>query len=152
MFTNSDSQKRPIARDGDTPVLFYRGFSDMERPIRGEQLGSFEYVFSPRGADGEPRKLWNRDTGAIDLEVAESWKKYDIGLNLRTHWKELEPKLKGKIHVYMGDRDTFYLEGAVKLLQKDMKALKADAVIEIVPGDHGSMMTSELRSRIEKEW
>lgn len=151
MFKDSAGEARPLAREGDEPVILYRAFSDMERPIRGEQLGSFDYVFSPRGPDGEPKPLWNRDTGAIDPEVADAWKKYDIGLTLRTHWKELEPKLKGKIHVYMGDKDTFYLDGAAKLLQKDMKALNAEAVIEIVPGDHGSMMTPALRARIEKE-
>lgn len=151
MFKDSAGGRRPLARDGDQPTIFYKDFSDMERPIRGEQLGSFEYVFSPRGADGEPLRLWNRDTGAINKEVADAWKKYDIGLTLRTQWKTLEPKLRGKIHVYMGDMDTFYLDGAVKLLQQDMKNLKADAVIEIVPGDHGSMMTSELRARIDRE-
>jgi hypothetical protein len=151
MFTDSDGKPRPLARRGTEPVLFYKSFSDMERPLRGEQLGSFEAVFSPRGADGSPRKLWNRDTGAVDPVTAQAWRKYDIGLTLRTHWPELEPKLRGKIHVYMGETDTFYLDGAVRLLQKDMKALNADAVIEMVPGDHGSMMTPALRKRIDSE-
>ena len=151
MFTDSAGNPRPLARSGDRPIIFYKRFSDMERPIRGEQLGSFEAVFSPKGKDGEPRLLWNRDTGKIDAETAEAWKKYDIGLTLRTHWKELEPKLRGKIHVYMGETDTFYLDGAVRLLKQDMARLKADATIEMVPGDHGSMMTPALRTRIDEE-
>ncbi|MCS6776919.1 MAG: alpha/beta hydrolase-fold protein [Chloroherpetonaceae bacterium] len=151
MFYDRAGRRRPLAREGSTPVLFFKDFSDMERPIRGEQLGSFEYVFSPRGADGEPMRLWDRDTGAIHSEVAEAWKKYDIGLILRTRWPELEPKLRGKIHIYMGDQDTFYLEGAVKLLQQDLKRLNADAVVEIVPGDHGSMLTPELRARMGRQ-
>lgn len=151
MFTDEAGKPRPIARFGDTAAIFYKPFSDMERPIRGEQLGSFEGVFSPRGVDGDPQKLWNRDTGAVDPKVADTWKRYDIGLILRTHWKELEPKLKGKVHLYMGDMDTFYLEGAVKLLQKDMKAIGADCVIELFPGDHGSVMTKALRDRIDRE-
>lgn len=151
MFTDEAGQPRPIARSGETPTIFYKAFSSMERPIRGEQLGSFEGVFSPKGPDGEPAKLWDRDTGAIDPKVAEAWKRYDIGLILRTRWNELAPKLKGKVHVYMGETDTFYLEGAVKLLQKDMKAIGADTVIELFPGDHGSVMTKALRDRIDKE-
>lgn len=151
MFTDSSGHSRPIARRGDIPTLFYKPFSDMERPIRGEQLGSFEAVFSPKGRDGEPRKLWNRDTGAIDPSVAESWKKYDIDFILRTRWSALEPKLAGKIHIYTGDLDTFYLEGAVKLLKKDMQNIGAKMTIEIVPGDHGSMMTPALRKRIDQE-
>ncbi len=151
MFTDENGEPRPIARFGERPALFYRQFSDMERPIRGEQLGSFEAVFSPMGPDGQPMRLWDRDTGAVDPKVAEAWKKYDIGLILRMRWPELGPKLKGKLHVYMGDSDTFYLEGAVKLLQRDLKALGSDAAVEIVPGDHGSMMTRELRERIDRE-
>ncbi len=151
MFTDDQGSPRPLARFGATPSIWYHQFSDMERPIRGEQLASFEWVFSPRGRDGEPLKLWNRDTGAIDAKVAEAWRPYDIGLTLRTHWKELEPRLRGKLHVYMGDMDTFYLDGAVRLLQKDMAELKSDAKIDIVPGDHGSMMTAALRKRIDQE-
>lgn len=151
MFFDRAGRRRPLAREGNMPVLFLKDFSDMERPIRGEQLGSFEYVFSPRGSDGEPLRLWDRDTGAIHTEVAEAWRKYDVGLILRTRWTELEPKLRGKIHIYMGDQDTFYLEGAVKLLQQEMKRLHADVVIEIVPGDHGSMLTPELHARMGRQ-
>lgn len=151
MFIDEQGQPRPLARMGEKPFIFYKPFSDMERPLRGEQLGSFEGVFSEKGEDGEPKKLWNRETGAIDPAVAESWKKYDISLTLRNNWATLGPKLKGKLHVYMGDIDTFYLDGAVRLLKKDMADLGSDAAIDIVPGDHGSMMTPALRARIDKE-
>jgi hypothetical protein len=151
LFTDPAGMPRPIARRGNTPVLFFRQFSDMERPLRGEQLGSFEGVFSPRGPDGNPLALWNRDTGAIDPKVADSWKRYDIGLILRTRWPELGPKLKGKLHVYTGDADTFYLEGAVRLLQADLKTLGSDAAVEIFPGDHGSVLTPALLGRIDEE-
>jgi hypothetical protein len=152
MFLDAKGAPRPLARIGTEPKLFYRAFSDMERPLgRGEQLGSFDAVFSPRGKDGLPRPLWNRDTGAIDQSVANAWQKYDIGLTLRNNWKTLGPKLKGKIHVYMGDTDTFYLEGATKLLKKDLQSFGSDAVVEIVRGDHFTMMTAALRSRINTE-
>jgi pimeloyl-ACP methyl ester carboxylesterase len=151
MFVDERGEPRPLARRGDRVALLYKQFSDMERPLRGEQLGSFEGVFSPRGSDGQPMKLWNRDTGEIDPKVAEAWKRYDIGLILRTRWSELEPKLRGKLHVYMADMDTFYLEGAVKLLIEDMKALGAREKIELVPGDHGSMLTPALMRRIDEE-
>ena len=151
MFIDGTGKPRPIARRGDDPILFYKQFSDMERPIRGEQLGSFEAVFSPRGKDGKPLLLWNRITGAVNSDVASAWRKYDIGLILRSNWKDLGPKLKGKLHVYMGTQDTFYLEGATELLQKDLKALGSDAVVELLPGDHGSVLTTALRNRINKQ-
>ena len=153
MFTDAEGKPRPIARVGNKPVLFYKGFSDMEEVMgHGGQLLSFEAVFSPRGVDGQPQKLWDRKTGAIDAAVAKEWEKYDIRLVLERNWKTLGPKLAGKIHVYMGDADTFYLEGATKLLQKSLKDLGSDAVVELFPGkNHGSLMSPELTKRIAKE-
>lgn len=151
VFQDSAGKPRPLARVGERPVIFYKQFSDMERPLRGEQLGSFEGVFSPRGPNGEPRLLWDRDTGKVDSATAEAWRKYDIGHILRTRWKTLGPKLAGKLHVYGGETDTFYLDGALRLLQHDLKALGSDAKIELFPGDHGSFMTAEMRARIDRE-
>jgi hypothetical protein len=153
MFTDADGKPRPLARRGDQAVLFYKGFSDMEEVMgHGGQLLSFEAVFSPRGPDGRPLKLWDRKTGAVDAAVAKEWEKYDIRLVLERNWKTLGPKLGGKIHVYMGDADTFYLEGATRLLQKSLKDLGSDAVVELFPGkNHGSLMSRELRTRIAKE-
>lgn len=153
MFRDREGKQRPIARRGETPVLFYENFSRMEDVMGpGGQLYSFEAVFSPLGPDKNPLKLWNRETGEIDLKTAETWKKYDIGLILEENWATLGPKLAGKIHVIMGDLDTFYLEGATKLVGGRLKKLKSDAVVEIVPGrDHGSILDRNLSQRIDRE-
>jgi hypothetical protein len=152
MFTDSTKTLRPIARRGLMPALFVQGFSDMEVVMgRGGQLGSFEAVFSARGKDGQPEKLWDRKTGAINAKVAKDWEKYDIRLVLERNWKTLKPKLEGKIHVYMGDADTFYLEGATRLLKESQAAIGSDAVIELFPGrDHG-LVDANLRTRMNKE-
>jgi dienelactone hydrolase len=119
---------------------------------RGGQLQSFEAVFSPRGADGEPRQLWDRATGRIDPAVAETWKKYDIRMIVEKNWPTLGPKLAGKVHVYMGDEDTFYLDGATKLLQASLKQHGSDAVVEIFPGrHHGNLIDAALRQRMNQE-
>jgi dienelactone hydrolase len=118
----------------------------------GGQLASFEAVFSPRLSNGTPRLLWNRQTGAIDPETAEAWKKYDIRLKLEREWPTLGPKLKGKLHIYTGELDTFYLEGAVKLIKESLGKLGSDAKVEIIPGkDHGSILSREFMLRISKE-
>jgi dienelactone hydrolase len=84
--------------------------------------------------------------------VAKSWESYDIRLILERNWKTLGPKLAGKLHVYMGDEDTFYLDGATRLLQKSLKDLKSDAVVEMFPGrNHGNLIDAELRKRIAAE-
>ena len=97
MFRDRQGQKRPIARMGVLPVIFYDRFSKMEEAMGpGGQLGSFEAVFSPLGPDGQPRKLWNRDTGAIDPEVAKAWEAYDIRLILERNWPELAPSSRAR--------------------------------------------------------
>lgn len=153
MFKDNSGRPRPLARRGETPILFYENFSRMEDVMGpGGQLYSFEAVFSPLDSKGKPLQLWNRKTGAIDRKTAEFWKKYDIGLILQNQWSSLEPKLSGKIHVYMGDLDTFYLEGATRLVGQRLKELKSDAVVELFPGrDHGSILNKALSDRIDRE-
>lgn len=153
IFYDPQGQPRPLARRHGMPILFYKAFSDMEQVMgHGGQLGSFEAVFSPRGPDGRPRQLWNRRTGRIDPDVAQAWKRYDIRLILEQNWHRLGSLLAGKLHVYMGAEDTFYLEGATRLLQEALRRLGSDAVVEIFPGkDHGNLLDSELRNRIHRE-
>ncbi len=153
MFVDNQGQRRPLARMNGRIMLWYDDFSHMEDVLGfGGQLHSFEAVFSPRGVDGLPVLLWNRKTGEINPDVAESWKKYDINLILQNHWQELEPDLKGKLHVFMGDLDTFYLEGATMLLRETMVKLGSDAKIVILPGkNHMNLFAGGLDRKIEEE-
>ena len=112
VFLDRDGKARPLGRQKGKVILWYKSFSDMEEVLgRGGQLASFEAVFSDRGPDGRPKRLWDRKTGAIDPDVAKSWEKYDIRLVLERNWQTLGPKLRGKLRVYMGEEDTFYLRG-----------------------------------------
>ena len=144
---------RPLARRGNEVVVWYRNFDRMEHVLGyGGQLHSFEAVFSPRGADGKPQLLWSRETGEIDSAVAKTWEAYDIRLILERNWKTLGPKLAGKLHVFTGSLDTFYLEGAVRLLKESLEELGSDAVVEIHEGrDHSNLMTRKLRDRMRAE-
>ena len=153
MYADTRGSRRPIARRGGRPALWYDSFAWMEHVLgTGGQLHSFEAVFSPRGEDGKPRQLWNRETGVIDTDVAETWKPYDIRLLLEETWETLGPHVTNKLHVFMGSEDTFLLEGATRLLKDSLTSLGSDAVVEIHPGkDHSSLMTIELRDRIRRE-
>src|SRR5207249_11946053 len=98
---------RPLARRGGKVARRFKPFSDLEAVLgRGGQLASFEAVFSPRGADGRPRPMWDRATGAIDAETVRQWQRYDIRLIVEQNWPRLAPKLVGKLHVYTGAEDT----------------------------------------------
>lgn len=153
MYRDAEGKRRPLGRHNGRVLLWYREFDHMETVLGpGGQLHSFEAVFSPRGKNGKPRKVWNRETGEIDTDVARNWEKYDIRLILERNWKTLGPKLQGKLHVIMGDVDTFYLEGATILLKKSLAELPGDAVVEIHEGkDHMNLLDSQLRSRIRAE-
>jgi enterochelin esterase-like enzyme len=149
----ADGSPRPVARRGNEAFLFNEPFSKMEEVLGdGGQLASFEFVFSPIDDHGRPRRLWDRATGAVDHDTAKAWEKYDIRLVLERGWPTLGPRLRGKIHVVTGDLDTFYLEGATKLLKAALDRLGSDAVVELVPGkDHGTVLTPELAARIDRE-
>jgi Putative esterase len=84
----------------------------------GGQWGAWIATYSPRGKDGRPLPLWDPQTGAIDQQVAETWKKYDLRMVLEENWTTLGPKLEGKLHVYVGDADDYFLNNAVVRLQK----------------------------------
>ncbi|MCG6925607.1 MAG: hypothetical protein LJF30_09880 [Acidobacteria bacterium] len=88
------------------------------RSRSGQQWDIWEAVYSPVGPDGYPRRIWNKRTGQIDHEVAEHWREnYDLSHILRRDWATLGPKLEGKIHIYCGDMDNFYLNNAVYLVE-----------------------------------
>jgi S-formylglutathione hydrolase FrmB len=153
LYVDEQGQRRPIARQGTMPVLWYESFAKMDDALgRGGQLRSFEAVFSPLGKDGLPRRLWDRRNGRIDPEVAKAWEPYDIRLVLERHWAELAPKLAGKLHVTTGSIDTFYLEGAVRRLAESLKALGSDAEVTVVEGkDHANLLTPEFFQTIRRQ-
>jgi hypothetical protein len=152
LFTDADGKPRALSRPVMGRTLDYRRFSDMEVLMgRGGQLGSFEAVFSPKGPDDKPRQLWDRKTGAIDPAVAKAWEKYDIRKKLEREWDALGSKLAGKLHVYMGDEDTFYLDGATRLLKKSLARLGSDAVVELFPGKTHALVDAKLRERMNRE-
>ena len=153
MYVDRAGKRRPIARRGNEVVLWYRDFDVMEEALGpGGQLHSFEAAFSPRGADGKPIRIWNRTSGDVNTDAAKAWEAYDIRLILERNWPTLGPKLRGKLHVHMGDLDTFYLEGATRLLGQSLKKLDSDAVVEMHAGhDHGSILNPQFMSRLRAE-
>ena len=85
----------------------------------GQQYDIWEATYSPMGDDGYPVRLWDKQTGEINPEVAAYWKEnYDLGHILRRDWQTLGPKLEGKLHIYTGDMDNYYLNNAVYLVEE----------------------------------
>ena len=91
----------------------------------GGQWDIWQAVYGPVGADGYPKPIWDKATGRIDRSVAEYWREhFDLGYILRRDWKTLGPKLEGKLHIYVGEADNYYLNNAVYLVEDFLKSTK----------------------------
>jgi len=92
----------------------------------GGQWDIWQAVFSPVGADGYPKPIWNKRTGEIDRSVASYWREnYDLVHIMQRDWeKGLGEKLRGKIHLYVGELDNYYLENAVYLAQEFLESTR----------------------------
>ena len=90
----------------------------------GEQFDIWQAVYSPVGEDGYPQPIFDKATGEIDQKVAEYWKAhYDLNAKLQRDWATLGPKLQGKLHIYVGSADTYFLNNAVYLMEDFLKAM-----------------------------
>ncbi len=94
----------------------------------GEQFDIWQAVYGPVGKDGYPQPIFNKETGEIDAGVAAYWKEhFDLSALLKRNWATLGPKLAGKIHVYVGSADTYFLNDAVYYLEDVLKATEKPA-------------------------
>ncbi len=141
-YVNEYGFERPLMRSvmGE-PMLSMRDFMQHENVLgasntylnSGMQIGSHTALYSPKSENGLPKPLIHPQTGMIDHEVAEHWKKYDFKVYAKENWAELGPKLQGKIYIWMGDMDNFYLNTGTREFERFIKTTenpKSDAVIE----------------------
>jgi hypothetical protein len=136
-YVNSYGFERPSARDLKGDVLFtIRHECQMENVLgagdnwamSGAQWGAWNAAYGPRGADNRPVPLWDAGTGEINRGAVEHWKRYDLRLVLEQNWKALGPKLRGKIRIWIGEADNYFLNNAVHLLDEFLS--KADPPYE----------------------
>ena len=125
----------------------------------GGQLQSFAAVFSPKmNADGTPYQWYDVATGKVNMKVTDSWKPYDISRKLEDEWKVLGPKVQGKMHFGIHEKDMFHLDHAIRLLEKKCEKLGCDATFTYfegvghhMPEEHAEkMMDSVLKRWNEK--
>lgn len=136
----------PIAADrkADGTITAFTGPAFAYERVLGthgrstEQWNIWQAVFSPAGADGYPAEIIDPLTGAIDKKVVEYWHDhYDLTAILKRDWPTLGPKLEGKLHFAVGDADTFFLNNAVHMLEKQLESTRnphSDASFQYGPG------------------
>ena len=111
-------------------LLSFRLMSRLEAVLgskarSGQQFDAWDAAYGPVGADGYPKRLWDRATGVIDKSVAAYWRDRgsDLTWNMRQNWGKIGPQLAGKMHVYVGDMDNYYLNLGVYLMEQETKKL-----------------------------
>lgn len=116
---------RPSSREPDGSVFSTERDDARREAVLGshgrstDQLDIWQAVYGPVGEDGYPKPIFDKQTGAIDHQVAGYWKQhYDLSYILQRDWKALGPRLIGKLHIKVGEADTYYLDRAVRLLEK----------------------------------
>lgn len=144
-FVNEFGYSRPCLRNIDgEPMVSMQKFARFENVLgrsntyldSGDQFGSHTALYSPKGKDGLPKPLFDAISGDIDTDVAEHWKKYDFKLYAEKNWDNLGPKLQGKIYIWMGDMDHFYLNMATRQFSEFLDTTqnpKSDAIVEFDP-------------------
>jgi len=136
VYKRADGTPYPVMRDHGKVVASFEDFAKNERVLGpyGGQIASFEWVFSPRGSDGAPLQMFDRNTGDVNPAVMTYWRDhYDLAHIVQTTWAKRGPELRGKIHVFVGTADTFYLDGAAHKMDAVLSALGADAHFTYIP-------------------
>ncbi|HEX8183786.1 MAG TPA: alpha/beta hydrolase-fold protein, partial [Blastocatellia bacterium] len=167
-YVNEHGFERPSARELNGDVRFtIRHECQMENVLglgdswtmSGEQWGAWNAAYGPRGADKRPVPLWGPETGKINRDVVEHWKKYDLRMVMEQNWKTLGPKLRGKITVWVGEADEYFLNNAVHMLDEFLSKAAPSYEGRIIYGagkGHGWMalgerqMMNEMAAAIEK--
>jgi len=122
--------ERPNARRPDGNVTStIRQENNYERAVgpngrSGGQWAIWEALFSPVGRDGYAAPIWDRVTGEIDREVSSYWQEnWDLTSYLQKNWTTVGSDLTGKLHVAVGDMDSYYLNNAVELMEEALNGL-----------------------------
>lgn len=136
MYHRPDGTPYPLIRDKGQVIATIEQFARLEQVLGpyGGQLASFDWTFSPKSPGGQPEQMFDRNNGSVDPKVVAFWHDhYDLANVLEMHWAERSADLKGRIHVFVGTADTFYLDGAAHKLDARLQKLDADAHFTFIP-------------------
>ena len=142
-YVNKNGFERPSAREANGDTQFTMRLECLKENVLGAgdsytmsggQWGAWNATYSPRGTDGKPVPLWDAKTGKINHETAKAWQKYDLRLVIEQNWENLAPKLNGKMHIWVGEADDYFLNNGVHLFD--------DFISKAEPKFNGSIIYS----------
>ena len=160
-YHGANGTSAPLWRDHDKIIATVEQFARLEDVLGpyGGQFASFDWVFSPKGSSGAPEPMFSRVTGAVDPKVVQYWHDhYDLAYITEKSWPQRGPMLKGRVHLYVGTADSFYLDGAAHLLEARLNKLGADPHFTYIPdrthfdlywtGDDHSALFDEIAAQM----
>ena len=137
----------------------YMELTQGDRSRSGGQYDIWQAVFGPVGSDGYPKPIFDKVTGDIDPTVAAYWRDhYDLSNIIARDWATLAPKLKGKIHLYVGNGDNYYLTDSVYFAQERLESLEPKYEGTVAYGDraehcwNGDPKVSNAYSRLHYDY
>lgn len=122
----------------------------------GQQWDTWEAMFSPRDpVTGLPRPMFDALSGAIDAEVVAHWRRFDIARMVEEDWDRFGPIVTGRIRLACGDRDSYYLDRAVREFKGIVERLAggtyAPGYVWLVPGRTHVDLHVGTRARFRRE-
>ena len=159
-YLDEGGSERPSARNSDGSVRFtMRHELQMENALgfrgswttSGQQWGAWNATYGPRGKDGRPVPLWDEDTGRINHSVTDHWERYDLRLTLERDWDHLALLLRGKLNIWVGEMDDYYLDDAVRRLDVFLGRMQSIEARIVYGAGRGHCWTGISESRMLAE-
>jgi len=146
VYRDKDGQQLALTRPGaSVQAIDFESSARLERVLGdyGGQAAAFEWVFSPRGDDGRPQVLFDRERGEVDPLVVKYWHDhFDVAVALARLSPTDRHSLAGKLHLWVGSQDSFYLDRAAIRFAKAANDAGVDVQLTIIPGrDHFNLYT-----------
>jgi enterochelin esterase-like enzyme len=136
LYHKPDGGAWPIMRDKGEVQATMEQLAKLEAVLGpyGGQMSSFDWVFSPKGPSGAPEPMFDRKTGDVDPKVVAYWHDhYDLAHVVEANWAKNSQLQKGRIHLFVGTADTFYLDGSARLFEARLKKLGENPQFTYIP-------------------
>jgi pimeloyl-ACP methyl ester carboxylesterase len=139
LYLSSDGTQRKAMRGKSMSMKKFVQEEEEEDPIANEWAAA-EGSFSPLDPIGEPQKLFDRHTGEILSPVGVSWMRYDLRSKLLSILQSRRGEIEGKIHMYCGDFDEYFLDAPFRLFCQELKNQGVQSHCELIHGkSHNSV-------------
>ena len=132
VFVNRVRESRD--KEKDPAITFDELISEHAGSFPSAQLAAYEAAFSPCDENGVPLPILDRDTGEIDKDVAEFWRRSDVSQLIQTA-PGVDGEVLSRLHFSCGTRDEYGLHRPLRLLEDAIEARKPVGVREFINRD-----------------